>query len=237
MLTLPIQLSDCVFDIQILRLVLSLVSLKLVVDFLPLNLRSKPILSICRSCFVQCLRRFVNEPGGSSSLYSTFRPHADLSLATVIHSLAVLFKAELEGNYVSVSYGLLRSPYWSCRRTPCAKHSPGDLDSSIEFESHRHLRVSINVSIVGEFATIPLTCSFVIRFSATSHIVSPHILRRHPWWKASSLDLSVFQCPAFAPRVLYSQQSLDRACDGYRSVYFLLPSNCLFMEPNSFSPG
>jgi hypothetical protein len=32
-----------------------------VVDFLPLNLRSKPILSICRSCFVQCLRRFVNE--------------------------------------------------------------------------------------------------------------------------------------------------------------------------------
>jgi hypothetical protein len=191
MLTLPIQLSDCVFDIQILRLVLSSIS-KLVVDFLPLNLRSKPILSICRSCFVQCLRRFVNEPGGSSSLYSTFRPHADLSLATVIHSLSCpfLFKAELlEGTYV-VSYGLLRSPYWSCRRTPCAKHSPGDLDSSIalSLESHRHLRVSINVSIVGEFATIPLTCSFVIRFSATSHIVSPHIL--HPWWKASSLDLS-----------------------------------------------
>jgi hypothetical protein len=39
--------------------------------------------------------------------------------------------------------------------------------------------------------------------------------------------------PSFRfPRVLYSQQSLDRACDGYR--YLLLPSNCLFMEPNSF---
>jgi hypothetical protein len=43
------------------------------------------------------------------------------------------------------------------------------------------LRGSINESIVGESATIPLTCSFLIRFSATSHIVNPHILRRYPW--------------------------------------------------------
>jgi hypothetical protein len=52
-------------------------------------------------------------------LYSTFRPHADLSLATVIHSLAafLFFTELLEGTYVSVSYGLLRSPYWSCRHT------------------------------------------------------------------------------------------------------------------------
>jgi hypothetical protein len=60
-----------------------------------------------------------------------------------------------------------------CWRSPTGlavvHHAPsirlGDLDSSIalSLESHRHLRVSINVSIVGEFATIPLTCSFVIR--------------------------------------------------------------------------
>jgi hypothetical protein len=75
-------------------------------------------------------------------------------------------------------------------------HAPssrlGDLDCFIRLsleESYRHLRVSINESIVGEFATIPLTCSFLIRFSATFHIVNPHILRRHPWWNASSLDL------------------------------------------------
>jgi hypothetical protein len=58
---------------------------------------------------------------------ASFRPHADLSLATVIHSLSCPFsssKPSFLGTYVSVSYGLLRSPYWSCRRTPCAKHSP-----------------------------------------------------------------------------------------------------------------
>jgi hypothetical protein len=43
-------------------------------------------------------------------------------------------------------------------------------------ESHRHLRVSINESIVGESATILLTCSFLIRFSATSHIVNPQVI-------------------------------------------------------------
>jgi hypothetical protein len=52
-------------------------------------------------------------------------------------------------------------------------HAPrirlGDLDCfiTLSLESHRHLRVSINESIVGESATIPLTCSFLIRFSAT----------------------------------------------------------------------
>jgi hypothetical protein len=68
----------------------------------------------------------------------------------------------------------------------------GDLDCrciTLSLESHRHLRVSINESVMGESATIPLTCSFLIRFSATSHIVNPHILRRNPWWNASSLDL------------------------------------------------
>jgi hypothetical protein len=62
----------------------------------------------------------------------------------------------------------------------------------------------------------------VIRFSATSHIVSQHILRRHPWWNASSLDLSAsFSAQLSLPQsLLYSQQSLDRACDGYRSVSF-----------------
>jgi hypothetical protein len=132
----------------------------------------------------------VNEPGGSSS-YSTFRPHADLSLATVIHSLSCPFSSK-----PSFLRYVCKRVVWSAEVSLLAvvHHAPsirlGDLDSSIALESHRHLRVSINVSIVGEFATIPLTCSFVIRFSATSHIVSPHILRRHPWWKASSLDLS-----------------------------------------------
>jgi hypothetical protein len=37
--------------------------------------------------FAQCLRRFVNEPGGRSSLYSTFSAQADLSLAAVINSI------------------------------------------------------------------------------------------------------------------------------------------------------
>jgi EAL domain-containing protein (putative c-di-GMP-specific phosphodiesterase class I) len=43
-----------------------------------------------------------------------------------------------------------------------------------EFESHRHLRVSINVSIWVELQ--PLTCSFVIRFSATSHRQPAHLV-------------------------------------------------------------
>jgi hypothetical protein len=51
----------------------------------------------------------------------------------------------------------------------------------LSLESHRHLRISIIESIVGEFATVLLTCSLVIRFSATSHVVHPHILRRQPW--------------------------------------------------------
>jgi hypothetical protein len=41
----------------------------------------------------------------------------------------------------------------------------GDLDSFIallSLESHRHLRISIIESIVGEFASFLLTCSFVI---------------------------------------------------------------------------
>jgi hypothetical protein len=76
----------------------------------------------------------------------------------------------------------------------------------LSLESHRHL--SINVSIVGEFATILLTCSFLIRFSATSHIVSPHILRRQPWWNASSLDCLLLSVPNFRiPRVLVKKRN------------------------------
>jgi hypothetical protein len=47
-----------------------------------------------------------------------------------------------------VSYGLLRSPYWSCRWTPCAKHSPRRSWLFIALSLESHLRVSINVSIM-----------------------------------------------------------------------------------------
>jgi hypothetical protein len=52
------------------------------------------------------------------------------------------------------------------------QHAPsirlGVLDSfiALSFESYLHLRVSINESIVAEFATVLLTCSCGIRFSA-----------------------------------------------------------------------
>jgi hypothetical protein len=59
----------------------------------------------------------------------------------------------------------------------------GDLDFSItlSLENHRHLRTSIIDSIVGEFGAVLLAFSFVIRFSAISHIVQLHILRRQLW--------------------------------------------------------
>jgi hypothetical protein len=98
-----------------------------------------------------------------SGVCSTFRP-ADLSLdGHPFHSFCPFFKEIelLEGAAHVV---------WSAEvlRSRIAAIASQDLDSSIalSLESHRHLRVSINVSIVGEFATIPLTCSFVIRFSA-----------------------------------------------------------------------
>jgi hypothetical protein len=66
-------------------------------------------------------------------------------------------------------------------------HAPsislGDLDAfiTLSLQSHRHLRIPIIDSIVVEFATLLLARSCLIRFSATSHIVHPHILRRQPW--------------------------------------------------------
>jgi hypothetical protein len=59
----------------------------------------------------------------------------------------------------------------------------GDLDFSITLNlgSHRHLRTSIIDSIVGEFAAVLLAFSFVICFSAISHIVGLHILWRQLW--------------------------------------------------------
>jgi hypothetical protein len=62
-------------------------------------------------------------------------------------------------------------------------HAPsirvGDLDFSItlSLESHRQFLTFIIDSIVAEFAAVLLT-SFVICFSAISHIVKLHILRR-----------------------------------------------------------
>jgi hypothetical protein len=69
-------------------------------------------------------------------------------------------------------------------------HAPsirlGDLDSliALSLESHRHLRISIIDSIVGEFPAVLLVPSFVIRLSVMPHIVHvvhPHILRRELW--------------------------------------------------------
>jgi hypothetical protein len=51
-------------------------------------------------------------------------------------------------------------------------HAPSirDLDAfiTLSLQSHRYHRISINDSIVGEFATVLLICSFLIRFSFTS---------------------------------------------------------------------
>jgi hypothetical protein len=68
-------------------------------------------------------------------------------------------------------------------------HAPtirlGDLDFSILMslgESHRHLHISIIDSIEGEIPAVLLTFSFVIHYSAISHIVHLHILQRQLMW-------------------------------------------------------
>jgi hypothetical protein len=88
--------------------------------------------------------------------------------------------AFLEVAYVYVSYCLLRSGRCVGHHAPRIRL--GDLYAfiALSLQSHRHLRISIIDSIVGEFAAVLRTCSFVIRFSATSHIAHPHILRRQP---------------------------------------------------------
>jgi hypothetical protein len=51
------------------------------------------------------------------------RPSSAIGAYVVSVQSRALFSS-LEGTYASVSYRLLGSPYWSWRRTPCAKHSP-----------------------------------------------------------------------------------------------------------------
>jgi hypothetical protein len=126
----------------------------------------------------------------------------DLSLATVI-PLPFLFQSQ------ACRMVWLGSPYWSA----VVHHAPsirlGDLDfHCTEFESHRHLRVSINVSIVGEFATIPLT--LFVRDPFLCYIPHRRTSWRHPWWNASSLTC-LLSVPSRLPECT---QSLDRACDG-----------------------
>jgi hypothetical protein len=77
--------------------------------------------------------------------------------------------------------------------------------------SHRHLRVSINVWVEAISSNV---------FIVIEHTASPscYILRRI-WY--SSLDLSAsFSAQLSLPRVLYSQQSLDRACDGSIGIFW-----------------
>jgi hypothetical protein len=107
-------------------------------------------------------------------------PPADLSLATVIHSLSCPFSfskpsfSRVVMFNVGVAYGRC------CGLRVCrgvGHHATSirlpDLEFSIalSLESHRHLRISIIDSIVGEFPAVLLVSSFVIRFSFISHIV------------------------------------------------------------------
>jgi hypothetical protein len=107
-----------------------------VVDFLTLKSRSKPILSIFILSFVfvhQCLRRFLADPGSEEDLNGI-----QLSVPMLIylpissngHPFPYLpffffFKTKLfESGHVDVAYDLLQSPCLSWCWTPYAKHSP-----------------------------------------------------------------------------------------------------------------
>jgi hypothetical protein len=73
---------------------------------------------------------------------------------------------------------------------------------------------------VGEFATI----------SATSHIVSPHILETSMVESFQFGPVCFFSAPPEC--YIHNNRLIEPATDIDR--YLLLPSNCLFMEPNSF---
>jgi hypothetical protein len=117
--------------------------------------------------------------------FNSLSPHADLSLATVIHSLSCHFSSSSKPSFSRVEIQAWRMVYYDF---PIGRgvgyHAPsirlGDLDFSIalSLESHRILRSCIINSIVGEFPAALLTCSFVIRFSAISNIAHLHILPR-----------------------------------------------------------
>jgi hypothetical protein len=85
-------------------------------------------------------------------------------------------------------------------------------------EPSRHLRVSINESIVGESArTIPLTCSFMIRFSATNSAETAMDER----FQFGSV--SFFQCPAFAsPECYIDNNRLMESATGVDRYHFLV---------------
>jgi hypothetical protein len=114
------------------------------------TVKANLLIVICRSCFVQCLRRFVNEPGGRSSLYSTLCAHADLSLATVIHSLSCPFSPSKPSFWRVLMYACRMVCWGLPTGRDVVHHAPsirlGDLSSFIKLslESHQHLRVSIN---------------------------------------------------------------------------------------------
>jgi hypothetical protein len=112
---------------------------------------------------------------------------------------------------------------------------------TLSLESHRHLRVSITDSIVGEPATILLTYLFVldpflcyIPYRQPTHLAEISMVERFQFG-----SVCFFQCPAFASPEYYcilttiAWYSLRRISIGI----FLLLSNCycsLFMEPNNF---
>jgi hypothetical protein len=137
----------------------------------------------------------MSREGGLSSFHSTLSAQVDLSLATFIHSLDYPLSPS-KTSFLRVYTFAWRIVCWGLLVAALlGHHAPpylGDLYAfiSLSLQSHRHLRISIIDSIVGEFATSRLTRSFVIRLSCISHIVHPHILRRHWWWRVSSVDLS-----------------------------------------------
>jgi hypothetical protein len=100
-------------------------------------------------------------------------------------------------------------------------HAPsirlGDLDFSItlSLESHRHLRTSIIDSIVEDFAAVLLTVSFVIRFSALSHIVQLHG-ETFPVWTYLLLSVPNFHFPE---SYIMKKRLIEPAKDIYRDRF------------------
>jgi hypothetical protein len=112
----------------------------------------------------------VNELGGRSSLYSTFRPHAGPSLAKATHSLRCLrclFQSRVsEGRVVWLAGVSLLVIALDTMHAPSIRL--GDLTlRCAEFGAP---------SASSHFATVLLTCSFVIR----SLLHHPAVLRRKP---------------------------------------------------------
>jgi hypothetical protein len=144
----------------------------------------------------------MNPEEGASILYSTCRPHADLSLATVIHFLSCpVFPLLLSRAFLGY---LCMCVVWSAEVSLLVVTLYTMRQAFASEILNRHLRVSINEYIVGDSATIPLTCSETSmgeRFQFGS--------------------VCFFQCPAFASPECYTDNNrwIESATDIDRYLF------------------